>query len=344
MRLPTLLFAALATVATCAAHAGLGITTLPARNGDGPVTVFYPTAEADRPARYGPFTLSVAQEAPPARGNGRLVVMSHGTGGNAWVHSELARALVDAGFTVALPLHRADNAFDHSEPGPESWKRRPAEVSRAIDAVAQEPRIASLLQLDRVGVYGMSAGGHTALTHAGGRWSPAAFVRHCEAHIADDFPFCVGLITSLNGNMLDEVKKKAALLVIRHRFDDARWQAHHDERVQAVVAAVPAAAVFDPASLAQPRVPLGLVTVGHDKWLAPALHSDVILQACAPRCTLVAHLPTGGHGALLAPPPPPERLGPIAADLLGDPAGFDRKQLYAVDRAISAFFQQHLLP
>jgi hypothetical protein len=106
----------------------------------------------------------------------------------------------------------------------------------------------------------------------------------------------------------------------------------------------PAAAVIDPALLAQPRVALGLVTVGHDRWLAPALHSDVILQACTPRCTLLAHLPDAGHGALLSPQPPVARLGPIARDLLGDPPGFDRKQLSGVDRAITGFFQNHLLP
>jgi predicted dienelactone hydrolase len=341
--IPLLLAAALASLAL-AARAGVGLASLPGVQGDNPVTVFYPSAQADRPVQRGPFTLAAAEDAPPARGNGRLVVISHGSGGNAWVHSDLARTLVDAGFVVAVPLHRGDNAFDPGKPGPESWKQRPAEVSRAIDAVAQAPRFAGLLALDRVGVYGMSAGGLTALTLAGGRWSPARFVRHCEAHIADDFPFCVGLITALKGDAFDEVRKKTALLVIRHRFDDTTWYTHQDPRVQAVVASVPAAAVFDPASLAAPRVPLAFVTAGGDKWLAPALHAGAILQACLPRCTLLADLPAAGHGAFLSPPPPPERLGPIAADLLGDPPGFDRKQLPAVDRAIATFFSAHLLP
>ncbi|HET8744982.1 MAG TPA: dienelactone hydrolase family protein [Ramlibacter sp.] len=339
-----LLLAAVLSAAAFSAQAGLGLATLPGVQGDNPVTVFYPTLQADRPVQRGPFTLAAAEDAPPERGNGRLVVISHGSGGNAWVHTDLARTLVEAGFVVAVPLHRGDNALDPREPGPESWKRRPAEASRAIDAVVQAPRFAGLVDAGRVGVYGMSAGGLTALTFAGGRWSPSQFVRHCEAHIGDDFPFCVGLLTALKGNALDEVKKKAALLVIRRRFDDPAWIAHHDARVQAVVSGVPAAAVFDPASLATPRVPLALVTARQDKWLAPALHSDVILKACAPRCALLADLPTGGHGALLSPPPPPERLGEIAADLLGDPPGFDRAQLPAVDRAIAAFFTRHLLP
>ena len=45
-------------------------------------------------------------------------------------------------------------------------------ASRAIDVVSHDARFAPLLALDRVGMYGMSAGGHTALSLAGGRWSP----------------------------------------------------------------------------------------------------------------------------------------------------------------------------
>ncbi|HSV48257.1 MAG TPA: dienelactone hydrolase, partial [Ramlibacter sp.] len=214
----------------------------------------------------------------------------------------------------------------------------------AIDAVAGDSRFAPLLALDKVGMYGMSAGGHTALSLAGGRWSPAQFRRHCEAHIADDFNTCVGLATRLRDNLLDGAKKSIAVAIIRQRFGDETWQTHDDPRIRAVVAGVPAAADFDPASLATPRVALGLVTAGHDKWLVPRFHSDVVLKACAPRCALIAHLPTAGHGALLSPPPPWDRLGEIALDLLGDPPGFDRALLPEVDRKIVTFLRRHLLP
>jgi predicted dienelactone hydrolase len=110
----------------------------------------------------------LAEQAAPVRGNGRLVVISHGSGGSPWVHADLARSLVEAGFVVAMPQHRGDNYRDDRDPGPDSWTLRPQEVSRAIDAVAQDPRFAPLLKLDKVGMYGMSAGGHTALSMAGG--------------------------------------------------------------------------------------------------------------------------------------------------------------------------------
>lgn len=336
------LLAVALSLTAVATQAAVGLTELPGTGGDGPVTVYYPTRSEEAPVKRGPFTLTLAANGEPARGNGRLVVISHGSGGSPWVHSDLARALVESGFVVALPQHRGDNSRDFSTPGPESWKRRPAEVSRAIDAVAQDARFAPLLALDAVGMYGMSAGGHTALSLAGGHWSPAGFRDHCNAHIAEDFPACVGLATSLTGGPLDDSKKWLALRVIRQRFDDATPQTHTDPRIRAIVAAVPFAADFDMASLAAPRVPLGLVTAGQDRWLAPAFHSGAVLKVCA-ACERVAELRDAGHGALLSPAPPPEVLGKAAA-LLADPPGFDRHVLPAVDQRISNFFRKHLLP
>lgn len=326
---------------TGSAGAAVGLDKIEGREGDGPVTVFYPSSSPSAPVRRGPFTLDVAEKGAPVRGNGRLVVISHGSGGTPTVYADLARVLVDAGFVVAAPEHRGDNALDPGTPGPESWKLRPAEVSRAIDAVAMHPRFGALVNTDSVGVYGMSAGGHTVLTLAGGQWSPAGFSRYCETHIADDFPFCVGLAAQLNGNWFDGVKKFVARMVIGAKFDhDAGPYTYSDPRIVAVVAGVPAAADFDMASLATPRIPVGLVTAAQDKWLAPRYHSDAVLAACK-SCELVAALPTGGHGALLSPLPPalPER----AAALLNDPPGFDRALLPEVDRKITAFFVKHVL-
>ena len=337
------LLACLLAVAAACAHAGVGLTQVPGSKGDGPVTVYYPTAAEDQTVTRGPFTLKLAPNAAPQRGNGHLVVISHGSGGAPWVHADLARSLVQAGFVVAMPEHHGDNAKDPSQPGPKSWKLRPAEVSHAIDAVAQDTRFNSLLSFDKVGMYGMSAGGHTALSLAGGRWSPAELRRHCEADIANDFASCVGLATKLRGNFLDGLRKSIAMGVIRQRFDDEQWYTHTDPRIRAIVAGVPFAADFDPASLASPAVPLGMVTAAQDKWLVPRFHSDRIIAACK-TCELIAAMPTAGHGALLSPVPPIDQLGEIAADLLGDPPGFDRSAMPEVDRKITGFFTKHLLP
>lgn len=335
-----LLAALLAGLSCGLASAGMGLVEIAATGDDGPVTLYYPSSDAEQPVRQGPFTLSLAPQGKPVRGNGRLVVVSHGSGGAPWVHADLARSLVAAGFVVAMPEHRSDNYKDDSNPGPDSWTRRPDEVSHAIDAVGRDPRFAPLLLLDKVGVYGMSAGGHTALSMAGGRWSPAGFKRHCEANLEDDFQSCVGLITRLNGGWADGIKKWAALTVIRYRFSDDTPRVHADPRVAAVVAGVPSSADFDMASLASPPVPLGLVTARQDRWLIPRFHSDRVMQACK-TCELIADLPTGGHGALLSPLPP--GFTGLLGDMLNDPPGFDRSQMAQVDGRITAFFAKYLL-
>ena len=322
------------------AQAGVGVSEIPATADDGPVTLYYPTRAQAQPIARGRVTLVLAAQGAPVRGNGRLVVISHGSGGAPWVHADLARSLVEAGFVVALPEHRADNYKDDGNPGPDSWTMRPVEVSRAIDAVGRDPRFASWLNLGQVGVYGVSAGGHTALSLAGGRWSPAGFKQHCEAHLVEDFQSCVGLIARLTGGVFDGLKKSAALAVIRQRFDDSTMREHADPRVAAVVAGVPFSADFDMASLATPRVPLGLVTAQQDRWLVPRFHSERVLRACK-SCEHVAHLPTGGHGALLSPLPP--GFTGLLGDLLNDPPDFDRSVLPEVDRKITAFFSRHLV-
>jgi predicted dienelactone hydrolase len=329
----------LAVAAACA-QAAMGVDELPAQGDEGPVTIFYPSSSAEHAVQRGPFTLQAAWHGQPVRGNGHLIVVSHGSGGAPWTYADLAKRLVDAGFVVAMPEHQGDNYKDMSKAGPASWKRRPLEVSRAIDAVARDGRFKPLISFEQVGMYGMSAGGHTALTLAGGKWSPAAIRNHCEVHLDDDFPTCVGLALQLRGDAFDGIKKFAARHVLRWRVTDTQWYGHTDPRIRAIIAEVPYAVDFDLGTLAKPQAPLGIVQAGKDLWLAPRYHSGPVIKACT-TCEVVADLPTAGHGSLLSPQP--LMLTGAVADLLRDPPGFDRALVPAAHERIVAFFRKHLL-
>ncbi|MBX3608322.1 MAG: dienelactone hydrolase [Hydrogenophaga sp.] len=323
------------------AQAAMGMAELPADATSGPVVVFYPAAATEATIERGSFRFEAAMDAAPAPGVGRLVVISHGSPASPWVHTGLARALVAAGFVVAVPEHLRDNANDSSDPGPPSWRRRPAEVSAAIDRLQAEPRFRGRFDVNRVGMFGMSAGGHTALTLAGGRWSPARLKEHCLQHLQADYHACAGPATSLSGGSFDGIKMWVVQTVNRFKLDDTSWYQHEDKRITAVVAGVPFAVDFDPASLAQPRTALGIITAGRDRWLVPRYHGDAVLAACAPRCELLLDLPKGGHGALLDP------LPPLPSDelkaLIGDPPGFDRPRAVAeVRQKVVAFMRRHL--
>ncbi|TWO70938.1 dienelactone hydrolase [Caenimonas sedimenti] len=321
-----------------AAHARVGMVELPANAVSGPVTVFYPTRSAPATAQRGSFQLDVAIDAVPTAASARLVVISHGSPGSPWAHYDLVRSLVDAGFTVVLPEHHADNHKDASDPGPPAWRRRPLEVSRSIDRLARERAFASRLDFDRVGMFGMSAGGHTALTLAGGRWSPSRLREHCRLNIAEDFHACAGPSVALTGGMLDGLKKTIVNAINDRKFDDPAWYEHVDRRIVAVAAGVPFAADFDPDSLRQPKVALALISAQNDRWLVPRFHSDVVVAACR-SCEHLLNVESGGHGALLGPLP---EVGGFP-DLIQDPPEFDRStQVPRINKAITGFFQRAL--
>ena len=330
-----------AVVADTGGATRMGMTTLPQPKA-GVVTVFYPTQQTEREQTVGPFHLSWARDAQPMAGNGRLIVISHGSGGSPWVHTDLARELVRRGFVVAVPQHQGDNHQDPSQPGPVSWDLRPREISETIDALATSPSFSPWLRTDAVGLVGGSAGGHTVLSLAGGQWSPQRFRDHCRQHIRQDFSSCVGMLMLLKGNVWDDWKVWGALRVIDWRFDDSALRKAHDARIRVGVAMVPFAADFDLQTLTNPVFPLGLVRAGQDVNQVPKFHMDAVLGACLPRCTLLVDWPEAGHGLMLSPILAfPE--GSVAKHLLADPAGFDRpRRMAQLNQEVADFLTRHL--
>ena len=275
------------------------------------------------------------------RPNGRLIVISHGSPGTPWVHFDLATVLVEAGYVVAMPVHDGDNVGDSGKLGVPSWKRRPQEVSAAIDRLQNDARFQGKLDFARVGLYGMSAGGLTALVLAGGQWSPARLQTHCEKAIQDDFHACAGPSFSLNGGILDRLKISMVQFVIRWKWRDATQYGHVDSRITAIVSAVPFAANFDLESLRNPRSALAIVSARKDRWLVPRYHSDALLAACL-SCVHLLDIETGGHGALLGPLP---AAALTEGSLIGDPPGFDRAvEVLRINATIAGWFNQQLLP
>jgi predicted dienelactone hydrolase len=320
-----------------------------------PVTLVYPTTAASRPTAFGPFTIDVAVDAEPGDVRHRLVVMSHGTAGSPLPDHALAARLARAGFVVAQLLHDGDNHQDRRLAGPESFRLRPQEAVRVIDALAADPAWSARLDLGRVGVHGMSAGGVTAL--AGAQWRTLNLVRHCQAHPQDDEAFC------FQGARSPEQRAER-----QARFDRARFwpdwvlpaelKAWHggrtpqrgqddprpDPRIASVTAAVPVAAIFDAESLQRIRVPVGLVSARLDTVLVPRFHSSHVLAFCK-RCEQLADLPAGHFDVLW--PWPAGLARAVAAEQWrgGDTTpGFDPALRDAAHERIVAFHRRHLLP
>ena len=320
-------------------QAQIGMTDL--RAGDLPVTLVYPTAAPSATRSFGPFELSVALNAMPRAGNGRLVVLSHGTGGDTLSLHTLAATLVRAGFVVAQPLHRGDNWQDASDRGPVSFARRPREVSAAIDAIAQDVRFAPLLQLDRVGLFGMSAGGITGLALAGADWSVATLMNHCAAHLVDDAGFC--LYGARSAQEAAERAKAYSNPLPARAADLLGGALVHDARIAAVALAVPAASIVTASSLAAIRIPVGLVEADNDQILNPRLHSGYVLASCR-TCSQIDAMSGAGHFDTLSPWP--DTIAQAMARAPGGqrhPAIDDARRQQTYD-AVSAFLSARLLP
>ncbi len=332
-----------------------------------PITLVYPTAAAAQDVTYGAFTAQVASNAAPlpvassaASGKRALIVLSHGTAGSALPDHTLAANLARAGFVVAQPEHRGDNWQDFSNAGPESWKTRPQDVSETIDAVARDPELAPLVDIRRVGVHGMSAGGVTGLALAGAQWRMLNLAKHCAQNLDEDIGFC---LNGLAGKTWPQLMRKtqffmAKVLTESNAPDNlkvvyggkssaqATDQGHDprpDPRIAAVSLAVPVGAIFTPESLARIRIPVALSTSGDDGVLLPRFHSQHVLKHCT-HCTLLSDQPKAGHFDWLSPWPASVAQTVAATQMRGgmpNPAFTDADRKKTFDQ-IALFFKKKL--
>ena len=131
--------------------------------GDGPI--FDPT-----PAFVGP---AVAEGAHP------LVLLSHGSGGNADTLGWLSSALAARGAIVLAVNHPGSTSGDSSPRRSADLAARARDLSAALDMILADPDFAPSVDAGRIGVVGFSLGGATALGLAGVRFDGAAQDARC---------------------------------------------------------------------------------------------------------------------------------------------------------------------
>ena len=165
-----LMFSALSGTGAAMA-AGLRLIDIPAANGKAAMkaAVWSPCAAAPEEVRIGPFILPAVRDCPVPEGKYPLVVISHGFGGTYFSHRDTAAVLADAGFIVAAINHPGDNALEMKKAGELSaLTGRPADIARLLDHLLEGFSEAGSIDAGRIGVFGFSRGGYTALVLAGG--------------------------------------------------------------------------------------------------------------------------------------------------------------------------------
>jgi predicted dienelactone hydrolase len=321
--------AALATLLTVVAAPALAVgferVTVP--DPDGPpleAGIWYPSEAPASPQPLGLFVQTVAPGAPVAGRGLPLVVMSHGTGGTFEGHYDTALALAEAGFVVASVTHTGDNYRDQSAFG--RVETRPRHIKALIDyMLASWPRH-DVLDPMRIGMFGFSAGGFTALVAIGGVPDMTRVASFCAAR-PDDWA-CNRARELRRGPPAPPAPPSAFV---------------HDPRIAAAVVAAPAIGyVFTPEGLSGVKIPIQLWRGDQDEILPHPYNAQNVYDGLPikPEYRVV---PNAGHFAFLAPCS--AGLQSIAPDICRDPAGFDRAAFHReFNVAVVAFFKAKLPP
>jgi predicted dienelactone hydrolase len=223
------------------------------------VAVWYPTTSKRAATVVGQNVIFVGQlvckDAPIAAGRHSLVMLSHGYSGNWTNQSWLAEALVHRGYVVAAVNHPGTTTLDMDvAAGAQMWER-PRDVSRAIDALTQDPPWSDVVSTGRVAAIGHSFGGWTVIELAGGRFDPTLFEADCKNHEI--------LASCQVYRRIGAGKDTAAR--------SALGQNLRDPRIQAVISLdLGLARGFDPDSLAHVNVPVLVIGAAAPNPQVPA--------------------------------------------------------------------------
>ncbi|MGK8236543.1 alpha/beta hydrolase family protein [Roseovarius sp. MS2] len=137
-------------------------------------SIWYPAANRTyrAPVGDGPiFDPTFAYVGPAiAEGEHPLVLLSHGSGGNAESLGWLTSGLVAHGAIVLAVNHPGSTSGDSSPRRSADLEARANDLSAALDMVLADPAFASFIDPDRIGIVGFSLGGATALGMAGVRF------------------------------------------------------------------------------------------------------------------------------------------------------------------------------
>lgn len=338
-----LLWLAFVCPAAAQTPTGVGFAAItihdPVSGGRMPGYVFYPAMQTDGESRVGPYLLHATRDAHPVAGAKPLVVISHGHGGSDLGHHDLAVYLASHGFVVATLEHPGDNYHDMGGTGTASVLiGRPIQVKATISLLLADRRWSALIDPDRIGVTGFSAGGYTALLTIGAIPRFDLFVSYCRDH-PDDTGSCgtpefIAALLRQSG----QPSVQAYMDAMQEKLD--RWGTTDDPRVKAAFVMAPLGLVFDQAGLARVNRPVFLY-YGQDDQVLPPRHNALHVASLLRTLSGSRMIPAAGHYVFLSPCSP--QLKKEMPELCIDPHGVDRVAVHRqVDADALAFFRKTL--
>ena len=269
------------------------------------VGIWYPSEAPASPQPLGPHRQTVAIDGGVAGRHLPLVVILHGVQGSFDNHYHTAVALAEGGFVVAAVTHRQDMRL----------VERPRHVGRVLDYMLAAWPHHDRLDPARVGIFGFSVGGFTALVAIGGLPDLGRMPAYCAEH-----------------------RDRVCGMSIDTSVPTSAWV--HDARIKAAVVAAPTLGfTFGPDALAPIKVPIQLWRAGSDEITPHPRHAEAVYRALPTKPDYVV-VPNAGHFVFLACSADMAKRAPA---ICHDAPDFDRQAFHRTfNMAVGAFFKARL--
>jgi len=289
------------------------------------IGIWYPSSSHASSQPLDPFHQDVALNGTIDGARHPVIFISHGTGGSLGSHYDTALALAKAGFVVVALTHTGDNYQDQSYAGNRiDLVDRPRQLGRVISFVLHDWDERSHIDSERVGVFGFSLGGFTALVEIGGIPDLRRMSELCDEH--PTAPECT-FIRQRHGDQLSPITENPVWI--------------HDSRIRAAVIAAPAASyLFGSSRLKQVTIPIQLWRATADTQAPDAWNSAVVRKGLSTRPDLHT-VSNANHYAFL--PPCSDALKRVASSICTDEPGFNRASFHKrFNQEVVSFFSQIL--
>jgi predicted dienelactone hydrolase len=289
------------------------------------VGIWYPSDGQPSPQPLAMFIQLVIANGKISGDRLPLILMSSPTSGSLASNYDTALALAQAGFVVAAITHTGDNYADQSYTGSrKNLIDRPRQVKLVTDYMVSTWVEHTHLDPNRIGIFGFSLGGFTALVEIGGTPDLRRTALLCTTR--PDAPEC-NFVRQRHGDPLEPVE------------GDPAWV--HDPRIKAAIVAAPAVSfLFGSGGLHSVSIPVGLWRAENDSQAPDPWNSAVVRQELPSPPT--EHVVRGvDHFVFLAPCS--DALARAVPQICQDAPGFDRMAFHGeFNRAVVAFFREKL--
>lgn len=149
-----------------------------------PLHIYYPSTQGGNEIMLGKNAVfkgvPIRVEGSPDKGKFPIVLLSHGSGGNALNIGWIASYLADQGMIVVAPNHPGTTSGDSFQAKTLKLWERPKDMSAILDQIDTILPKGLEANSDQVGAIGFSLGGYTVMSLAGAKASKAKYIDYCD--------------------------------------------------------------------------------------------------------------------------------------------------------------------